>query len=220
MCANFTDDDVGKTVVNATGDEIGIVSAVEHGTAHVEPDPGMTDTIKAKLGWGGPDEEAYPLQEHAVDHVTDDHVHLKADLESSAEGGTTTAGDSRTTGDTDRGTEMGDDTGMGGRDMGDDSGILEDDDTGMGSEGHGRLEEDDRGTHEGQGRMGDDDSGLIDDDDDDLIGDDDDDLIGDDDDGRILGDDDDDDLIGDDDDDEGLLSDDDDDDDLIGDDRT
>ena len=72
MSPEFTDDDIGKTVVNADGEEVGIVADVEHGTAHVEPDPGVTDTIKAKLGWGGADEDAYPLQEGSVSQVTDD----------------------------------------------------------------------------------------------------------------------------------------------------
>ncbi|WP_254763856.1 hypothetical protein [Natrinema marinum] len=95
MPTQFTDDDVGKRVINADGDEVGIIGEVEHGTAHVEPDPGIADTIKAKLGWGGTDENAYPLQEEAVARVTDDEVHLESNLEGSAAGttgGTTTSG--------------------------------------------------------------------------------------------------------------------------------
>ncbi len=88
MSAMFTDDDVGKPVVNASGDQIGIVSAVEHGTPRIEPDPGTIDTVKAKLGWEEMDEETYPLQEQAVDRVTDDEIRLKGDL--SGVGGTDT----------------------------------------------------------------------------------------------------------------------------------
>lgn len=83
MCATFADDDVGKSVVNAAGEEVGLVTAVEHGTAHVEPDPGITDTIKATLGWEGTNEDTYPLQEHAVDRVTDDEIRLEGDLSGS-----------------------------------------------------------------------------------------------------------------------------------------
>ncbi|WP_343230416.1 hypothetical protein [Salinilacihabitans rarus] len=86
MSPDFTDDDVGKRVVNANGDEIGVVTAIEHGTPHVEPDPGMTDTIKAKLGWEDPDEKAYPLQEAAVDRVTDDEIRLRGDLSDASAG--------------------------------------------------------------------------------------------------------------------------------------
>ncbi len=50
MCASFTDDE-GKRVVNANGEEIGIVQNISGGTAHVDLSPGITDTIKSKLGW-------------------------------------------------------------------------------------------------------------------------------------------------------------------------
>ncbi|MFP8958748.1 hypothetical protein ACLI4Y_18745 [Natrialbaceae archaeon A-CW3] len=80
MAHELTDDDIGKTVVNANGESIGIVSAMQHGTAHVEPDPGMTDTIKAKLGWEDTAEDTYPLQESAIARVDDDAIHLRDDL--------------------------------------------------------------------------------------------------------------------------------------------
>lgn len=76
MCANFTDDDEGKHVVNAEGETIGIVEAVEGGAAHVEPDPGITDTIKSRLGWGDSDEETYRLEAEHVDTITDDEIQL------------------------------------------------------------------------------------------------------------------------------------------------
>jgi hypothetical protein len=77
MSSRITDDDIGKRVVNASGDEVGMVVDVDHGTAHVEPDPGLTDSIKATLGWGDGDEDTYPLQEAAVNRVTDDEIHLE-----------------------------------------------------------------------------------------------------------------------------------------------
>ncbi|WP_312908093.1 hypothetical protein [Natronosalvus caseinilyticus] len=95
MARNLTEDDIGKTVVNANGETIGMVSAMQHGTAHVEPDPGMTDTIKAKLGWGDTNEDTYPLQESAIERVTDDKIHLRSDL-----------GDTTGTRGTDRGTDL------------------------------------------------------------------------------------------------------------------
>ncbi|ELY66601.1 hypothetical protein C490_12552 [Natronobacterium gregoryi SP2] len=147
MSPQFTDDDIGKTVVNANGDDVGIVADVEHGTAHVEPDPGITDTIKAKLGWGGTDEAAYPLQEDAISQVTDDAVHLESDL--SGSGGTSGMTDTGSTGT---------DTGATGTSTGKESGIDDDDE----------LIGDDDDT------MGDD-EGLTDDDE--LIGDDDDDIV-------------------------------------------
>ncbi|WP_394742832.1 PRC-barrel domain containing protein [Natronococcus roseus] len=76
MCARFTDGDEGKRVVNAEGDEIGIIETVENESASVNPDPGVTDAIRSKLGWGDSDEESYELAERNVETVTDDEVRL------------------------------------------------------------------------------------------------------------------------------------------------
>jgi hypothetical protein len=80
MRTNITGDDEGKGVVNADGDRVGLVKEVSGGTAHIDPDPGVTDKIKSKLGWGDMDEDTYPLQEANIDAVTDDEVRLKRDL--------------------------------------------------------------------------------------------------------------------------------------------
>jgi hypothetical protein len=77
----ITDDDIGKGVVNAEGDTVGIVSAVRHGTAYVDPDPGIKTKLTAALGWDDiDDEDGYPLQERAIATVTDDQIRLRSDL--------------------------------------------------------------------------------------------------------------------------------------------
>ncbi len=116
MAHEFTEDDEGKSVVNDQSDEVGVIASVEHGTAYVDPDPGMTDKIKSKLGWDDRDEDTYPLQSEAVDSVTDDEVHLGSDTTSGA-GGPDTEGGPTGTGGAD---------GTGGTD---DDGLLGDDDT-------------------------------------------------------------------------------------------
>ena len=190
MSAQFTDDDVGKTVVNANGEDVGIVAAIEHGTAHVEPDPGMFETIKAKLGWEGSGDESYPLQETAVAEITDDHIRLEGDL--SGVGGTagTETGMDTDTSATGTGTET--DTGMRDDDddlIGDDTGMRDDDD--LIGDDTGMRDDDDDLIGDDTGMRDDDDDLIGDDDDEGLIGDDDDDLIGDDDDEGLIGDDDD-----------------------------
>lgn len=76
----ITENDVGKDVVDGDGNQVGIVSAVKHGTAYVDPDPGMLTKVKAKLGWEDVDDEAgYPLHEEAVATVTDDEIRLTDD---------------------------------------------------------------------------------------------------------------------------------------------
>ena len=78
MRTNVTDEDEGKPVVNAAGDEVGIVDEVQNGTAHVNPDPGITDKISSKLGWGDANEdESYELQSTRIDTVTDSEIRLE-----------------------------------------------------------------------------------------------------------------------------------------------
>lgn len=76
MTQNLTEEDEGKDVVDSNGETIGIVSSVRGGTAYVDPDPGLTDSIKSSLGWNEPDEEDYPLDDSRIDTVTDDEVRL------------------------------------------------------------------------------------------------------------------------------------------------
>lgn len=77
MSISLTDDTVGNDVVDAAGDKIGIVTAVKHGTARVDPDPGLTAKFKAKLGWEDAEQADYPLQEEAIDTVSDDEIRLQ-----------------------------------------------------------------------------------------------------------------------------------------------
>lgn len=74
---NLTEDDEGKPVVNSMGDEVGIVSEVQHGTAHVNPDPSITDKIMSKLGWDESNEDdSYRLEPDRIATVTDDEIRL------------------------------------------------------------------------------------------------------------------------------------------------
>ncbi|WP_122090170.1 hypothetical protein [Halalkalicoccus subterraneus] len=51
MSSELTDAAVGTPVVDATGLEIGIVSAVEDGAAMLDPEPTITDEIRSLLGF-------------------------------------------------------------------------------------------------------------------------------------------------------------------------
>lgn len=73
--ATITEDDEGKSVV-VEGEKVGIVSEVRGGTAYVDPDPSITESIKSKMGWGEADQETYPIREDSVSEVTDDEVRL------------------------------------------------------------------------------------------------------------------------------------------------
>lgn len=77
--AQFSEDDQGKSVV--MGDQkVGMIQRVEAGRAYVEPDPGVTDQVKATLDWGDTDEDTYPVQDDMVDTITDDEVRLRSQM--------------------------------------------------------------------------------------------------------------------------------------------
>lgn len=71
-----TEDDEGKQVANQKGDNLGVVAEVQGGTAYIDPDPGMFESIKEKLGWGDIDEDTYPIPEDEIHQVTDDEIAL------------------------------------------------------------------------------------------------------------------------------------------------
>ncbi|MXV61692.1 PRC-barrel domain containing protein [Natronorubrum sp. JWXQ-INN-674] len=76
----ITKDDEGKRVLNTDGTEIGRIVEVRDGHGYVEPDPSITDTIKAKLGWASRSDESHPLDEGSIKKITDDAVHLRGTL--------------------------------------------------------------------------------------------------------------------------------------------
>jgi hypothetical protein len=73
---HVTDDDQGKAVVDSTGRKIGMVTEVRSGTAYVNADPGLADTIRSKLGWSDADEDDYVLEEDRIHTITDDEIRL------------------------------------------------------------------------------------------------------------------------------------------------
>ncbi len=75
-----SEDDEGKTVVNASGDEIGMVTAVDDGQMYVDPHPSITDRIRTALGWSGhDDEDTYPVENDHIARIEEDEVVLGVD---------------------------------------------------------------------------------------------------------------------------------------------
>ncbi|MDJ1432326.1 PRC-barrel domain containing protein [Halostagnicola sp. A-GB9-2] len=72
--------DTGKRVLNADGTAVGRIADVENGRGYVVLDPGLTETIKAKLGWGSVTDEAHPLDSGSIEKITDDAVYLRGTL--------------------------------------------------------------------------------------------------------------------------------------------
>lgn len=73
----ITESDKGKRVVDADGTKIGIVTGVRSGTAYVDLDPGIGDTLMSKLGWENIDEDDYPLNRGDIDMITEEEIKLR-----------------------------------------------------------------------------------------------------------------------------------------------
>lgn len=80
MPVTFSEDDEGKTVVDASGDTLGIVTKIQRDTAYVEPDPDVTETLKSELGMGDADPDEYTVHQDAVETTTDEKLHLRGEL--------------------------------------------------------------------------------------------------------------------------------------------
>ena len=77
MSPTFTDDDVGKPVVSATGETVGTVVGVDAATAQVDPDPRMANSLSAVLEWERDPGDPVPITADAVDRITDDAIRLE-----------------------------------------------------------------------------------------------------------------------------------------------
>ena len=77
--ADWSLDDVseGNTVIDTQGETVGIVTAVEADTLYVDPDPGITEKLSAKLGWVDEDDAEYTVDADDVAGIEDGDVHLK-----------------------------------------------------------------------------------------------------------------------------------------------
>jgi len=85
--ATLTEDDVGKEVVDATGEKVGMVATVDEAenVMYVDADPSITERIKAALDWGEVGEEDYPVDADHVSRVDDNVVELKPEEHLSGE---------------------------------------------------------------------------------------------------------------------------------------
>lgn len=79
----ITEPDEGKRVVDADGGTVGVL--VDDGTGYVDPDPGLTDRIRSRLGWGTVDEDDHPLDPTDIAEITDDEIRLDRDTSTRAD---------------------------------------------------------------------------------------------------------------------------------------
>jgi hypothetical protein len=74
--------DEGKYLMDAEGEQIGIVTEVdpENNVAYVEPDPNLTEAWVQSLGYGDADEDDIEVPGGSVDTVTDTELRVPKDL--------------------------------------------------------------------------------------------------------------------------------------------
>ncbi|WP_232686673.1 hypothetical protein [Halobacterium zhouii] len=78
--ATLTTEDEGKFLVDSEGEQLGVITAVDDGTAYVEPDPSIPEAIIQAFGWGDADADDLEVPPAAVDTVTDEEVRVSRDL--------------------------------------------------------------------------------------------------------------------------------------------
>lgn len=76
MRTHVTAEDEGKSVTYED-DTVGRVVEVDDGTAYVDPDPSLTETVKSKLGWAEADEESFALDESSIATIDEDEIELE-----------------------------------------------------------------------------------------------------------------------------------------------
>lgn len=69
--------DTGKRVVDEAGRTVGVVSAVQGGTAYVDTEPDVAETLMTRLGWEQMEDDDYPLNRSLIAEVTEDEIRLE-----------------------------------------------------------------------------------------------------------------------------------------------
>lgn len=76
MSLELTDAIVGTPVIDATGLEIGIVSAVEDGAAMLDPEPTIADEIRSLLGFTTAEPDHIPVTDDLVESAEEGVIRL------------------------------------------------------------------------------------------------------------------------------------------------
>lgn len=70
-------EETGKRVVDEEGRPIGVVADVEGGTAYVDTEPDVSETVLTRLGWEQMEADDYPLNRSLIAEVTEDEIRLE-----------------------------------------------------------------------------------------------------------------------------------------------
>ncbi|KTG10746.1 glycosyltransferase [Haloprofundus marisrubri] len=78
--ATLTTEDEGKVLVDAVGEKLGLVKAVERNVAYVDPDPGITDAILAVFGREDADTDDLAVDGEYIETVSEGEIRLREDI--------------------------------------------------------------------------------------------------------------------------------------------
>lgn len=76
----LAEEDEGKVLVDAEGEELGIVAEVEGNVGYVDPNPGLGDAVLAAFGHADHDEDDLVIKDDIVAAITDEEVRLRGDV--------------------------------------------------------------------------------------------------------------------------------------------
>jgi sporulation protein YlmC with PRC-barrel domain len=77
MVRNFTSEDEGKPVMTKDGETVGTVAEAAGTELHVEPDTGLSQSIRRRLGWAEQEQDTFSIRQSNVARITDDEIQLK-----------------------------------------------------------------------------------------------------------------------------------------------
>ena len=78
--ATLTKEDAGKVLVDAEGEELGVVTEVEGNVGYVDPDPGLGESAMAAFGQADHNEDDLVIEDDIVAAITDEEVRLRGDV--------------------------------------------------------------------------------------------------------------------------------------------
>lgn len=67
--------------MTSDGTRVGRITQTRGSMAHVEPDSGLSETIRRRLGWAEESADTYELDKSAVDKIAGEEIHLKDDFQ-------------------------------------------------------------------------------------------------------------------------------------------
>lgn len=59
------------------GETVGTVSKASEMELHVEPQTGLSKSIRRRLGWAEQDQDTFSVSQSNVERITDDEIRLK-----------------------------------------------------------------------------------------------------------------------------------------------